>query len=67
MLGKGYSVQSALAEMNMVAEGYYATESIYTLNKNHLVSMPILDFVYNVIYLQMNVKKEPITLTTKLN
>ena len=67
MLGKGYSVQSALAEMNMVAEGYYATESIYTLNKNHLVSMPILDFVYNVIYLQMNVKKEAITLTTKLN
>jgi len=67
MLGKGYSVKYALMEMEMVAEGYYATESIHKLNKNHGVSMPILDFVYGVIYENKNVKEEASKLTTLLN
>jgi len=50
MLGKGYSVRSAQLEMNMIAEGYYATKSIYELNKQYKVYMPILNFVYAVIY-----------------
>ena len=67
MLGKGYSVKYALMEMEMVAEGYYATESIHKLNKNHGVEMPILDFVYGVIYENKNVKEEASKLTTLLN
>jgi glycerol-3-phosphate dehydrogenase (NAD(P)+) len=50
MLGKGYSVSSAQLEMNMIAEGYYATESIYKLNKMYNVDMPILEFTWQVIY-----------------
>lgn len=67
MLGKGYSVKSALMEMEMVAEGYYATESIYKLNKTYKVNMPILDFVYEVIYTGKNARVLAIELSKKLN
>ena len=67
MLGKGYSVKSALMEMEMVAEGYYATESIFKLNQNYGVEMPILEFAYNVIYGNKNARTQAIDLTKKLN
>lgn len=67
MLGKGYSTKSALMEMQMIAEGYYAADSIHQLNEELGVSMPILDFVYVVIYENKNVKEEAIKLTTLLN
>jgi glycerol-3-phosphate dehydrogenase (NAD(P)+) len=50
MLGKGYSVAHAQLAMNMVAEGYYATDSVYNLNKELGVYMPLLDAVYAVVY-----------------
>jgi len=52
MIGKGYTVKSTMAEMNMVAEGYYATKSAYLINKNQErpSRTPILDAVYKVLY-----------------
>ena len=51
MLGKGYSVKSAKLEMNMIAEGYYATKGIFQINKKFNINMPILNAVYNILYL----------------
>lgn len=57
MLGKGYSVQSAQLEMNMVAEGYYATNTIHEMNRSLGIFMPILDFVYEVAYENKRARK----------
>ena len=50
MVGRGYTVKSAQMEMEMIAEGYYAVNSIYELNKEHGAKMNITRAVYNVLY-----------------
>ena len=50
MLGKGYSAKAAQLEMDMIAEGFYATKSVYEMNRKFDVDMPIADAVYNIIY-----------------
>jgi glycerol-3-phosphate dehydrogenase (NAD(P)+) len=50
MLGKGYSVEAAQEEMSMIAEGYYSTKAVYSLNEKYAIDMPILDFTFEVLY-----------------
>ncbi len=59
MIGKGYTVKSAMMEMNMVAEGYYATKSAYE-QKNAFkskVRTPIIDTVYRILYEKESARK----------
>lgn len=62
MIGKGYTVKSAQMEMSMVAEGYYATESAYKINKEKGAKTPIINAVYAVLY----EGKEPKKIFSKL-
>lgn len=50
LIGRGYTIQSAQAEMKMIAEGYYAVKSIHEMNRQYGVSMPITEAVYQILY-----------------
>lgn len=52
MIGKGYTVKSAQMEMNMVAEGYYATKSAYALidKPKRKDKVPIITAIYQILY-----------------
>ncbi len=50
MVGRGYSVRSAMVEMNMIAEGYFAVKSIHEVNKKFNVHLPIINSVYHILY-----------------
>ena len=67
MIGKGYTVKSAMMEMSMVAEGYYATKSAYLLNQGYGASTPIIDAVYSILYEGKNAKKVFKNLTDQLD
>ena len=62
MIGKGYSVKIAQLEMEMIAEGYYATKCIHEINEKYKVNMPILDTLYSILY----EKKSPTTAIRQL-
>lgn len=69
MVGKGYTVKSAMMEMNMVAEGYYATKSAFLLNEKRQKKSkaPIINAVYQILYQERNPKKVFRKLTEKLD
>jgi len=66
MIGKGYTVKSAMMEMNMVAEGYYAAHSAYNLNHKK-AKTPIINAVYQVLYEGKSAVKVFKKLTKDLN
>ena len=67
MLGKGYTVRSARAEMTMVAEGYYAVPLVYKLRKKREVKMPIVKAVHSVLYEGKPARKVMAKLAQKLS
>ena len=69
MIGKGYTVKSAMMEMNMVAEGYYAVKSAHKIKSGFKkkVKTPIIDAVYGILYEGKNAKKTIKELTDKLD
>ncbi len=67
MIGKGYSVKNAILDMNMIAEGYFASRSIYEINRKYKAHMPISDMVYKVLYENASPKREMEKLTKQLN
>ncbi|MDT8402397.1 MAG: NAD(P)H-dependent glycerol-3-phosphate dehydrogenase [Bacteroidales bacterium] len=50
MIGRGYSVKYTLMEMEMVAEGYYASDCINKLSSKLKIDIPVADSVYRILY-----------------
>jgi glycerol-3-phosphate dehydrogenase (NAD(P)+) len=67
MIGKGYTVKSAMMEMSMVAEGYYAAKSAWELNQKYQAKTPIIDAVHEILYEGKEAKKVFKKLTDKLD
>lgn len=57
MIGSGYSVKSAMLEMKMVAEGYYASGSLNVVKRQLDVQMPIFEAVHNILYKNLSPRK----------
>ncbi len=67
LIGKGYTVKSAIQSMNMVAEGYYAAASVYATAKDKKIKTPIIDTIYNILYEEKSAENLFSKLTAKLN
>lgn len=57
MIGSGYSVKSAMLEMKMVAEGYYASGSLNVVKRDLDVKMPIFEAVHDILYKNFSPRK----------
>lgn len=67
LIGKGYTVKSAIQSMNMIAEGYYAAKSVYGTAKQKKIDTPIINTIYGILYEEKNAEKQFRKLTAKLN
>lgn len=50
LIGKGYSVEDALAEVKQVVEGVYSAKAVHKLAKKYNVSMPIVEVICQVLF-----------------
>lgn len=66
LIGKGYTVKSAIQSMNMVAEGYYAAKGIFLICKERKLKLPIINTIYDILYEGKNPEKQFAKLTDKL-
>lgn len=67
LIGKGYTVKSAIQSMSMVAEGYYAAKSIYNICKEKNLTTPIINHVYGILFEDKNAEKQFEKLTERLS
>ena len=66
LVGHGCTVKSALNEMTMIAEGYFAVDCIRHVNFRHKVDMPIVEMVYDVFYRNASARRRMRELTERL-
>lgn len=50
LIGKGASMEEAMAEVKMVVEGVYSAKAGYALAQKHNVSMPIIEQVNRILF-----------------
>lgn len=56
LIGKGYSLDKALKEVNMVVEGVHTAKVAYSLKEKYDVQMPIISEVYKVLFEGLSAK-----------
>ncbi len=66
LMGKGFTIKSALNEMTMVSEGYFAAECIRHTNTIHNIDMPIATMVYDILYRGAKARRAMKLLTKEL-
>lgn len=66
LIGRGCTVRSAMNEMTMVAEGYYASECIQHIASGGGIELPIADTVYEILYRNASARRKMRELTHKL-
>ena len=66
MLGKGYSVKSAMSEMSMIVEGYYAAKNAYEIAKKLNIECTYINATHSILYELANPKKTIKDLADKL-
>ena len=57
LLGKGYKLEDAIKEVNMVVEGVYSAKAAYEAAKKYNVEMPIIEQIYEVLFENKNAKE----------
>ena len=57
-LAKNNNLEETINSMTMVVEGARTCEAVYKLSKELNIDTPIIDAVYNVIYLKQDVKEQ---------
>lgn len=50
LLGKGYSIESATAELGMIAEGYAAAKGMKHILERQQIELPILQLIYEILW-----------------
>lgn len=50
LIGKGYTMEEAMAEVNMVVEGVYSAKAALALARKYEVEMPIIEQVNKVLF-----------------
>ncbi len=50
LVGKGYSLDEAIEEVNMVVEGVHTAKGAYLLKEKYKVQMPIITAVYQTLF-----------------
>ncbi len=67
MIGKGYSIRSAQLEMNMVAEGYYASRLVEMIRADKDLKMPVARAVHKILYEEKGARKTIAALAQKIH
>ena len=66
LIGRGNTVKTALNEMTMVAEGYFASKLVATLSEEQRKQMPIAETAYYILHENCPVRKAMKKLETLL-
>lgn len=65
LLAKGYTLDEALAELGMVAEGVKATKVAYELSKKEDIDMPIVSELFHVLFEEKDPKTAVVDLMNR--